>query len=108
MSGSAAKEGKMKRRRDYLLLLPAFVLSMAVVFIPGVMTIFASFTDWNGVSMNFHFIGLRNFSELFGDKIFWRAIYDNVRWVALFLTIPVVIGLVTSCLLYTSPSPRDS
>ena len=89
----------MKRRRDYLLLLPAFVLSMAVVFIPGVMTIFASFTDWNGVSMNFHFIGLRNFSELFGDKIFWRAIYDNVRWVALFLTIPVVIGLVTSVLL---------
>lgn len=89
----------MKRNAKLFLLAPALVISLTIVFIPGVMTLMASFTDWNGISMKMNFIGLRNFNELFADKIFWRAIYNNLRWVLLFLTIPVSVGLITAVLL---------
>lgn len=89
----------MKQNTKMLLLLPALILSLAIVFIPGIMTFLASFTDWNGISMKFNVIGTRNFNELFADKFFWQAIYNNLRWVLLFLTIPTTIGLITSVLL---------
>lgn len=92
---------------DYLLLAPAFLLSVLIVFVPGLMTVFSAFTDWNGISMNVNFIGLQNFKELFADKIFFQSIYNNVRWVILFLTIPVVIGMTTAVLLLKRKRSRN-
>lgn len=89
----------MRRYVDYLLLAPVMLLSLGLVFVPGILTVFTAFTDWNGISMNFDLIGLQNFRDLFRDKIFWHAISNNIRWVILFLTIPVLIGMVTSVML---------
>ncbi|WP_321301280.1 sugar ABC transporter permease [uncultured Sphaerochaeta sp.] len=60
------------------------------------MTILYGFTDWNGVSANYNWIGLQNFKEMVNDEIFWRALRNNIIWTVLFLTIPVGIGLLTS------------
>lgn len=92
----------MKNLVYYLLLAPAILLSVSIIFIPGVLTVLVSFTDWNGVASQFNFIGLQNFRELFADKIFWQSLMNNVRWTLLFLTIPVAIGLLTSVLLVGS------
>lgn len=81
---------------DYLFVLPGLLISVLIIMIPGVMTIYYGFTDWNGVSANFNWIGLGNFKEIFNDEIFWRALRNNVIWTVMFLTIPVAIGLVTS------------
>lgn len=81
---------------DYLYILPGLLLSVVVILIPGILTIFYGFTDWNGVSANYNWIGFGNFIEIFNDEIFWRALWNNVKWTFMFLTIPVVIGLLTS------------
>ncbi|WP_319474471.1 sugar ABC transporter permease [uncultured Sphaerochaeta sp.] len=81
---------------DYLFILPGLLLSVFIILVPGVMTIFYGFTDWNGVSANYNWIGLQNFKEMVNDEIFWRALKNNVIWTVLFLTIPVGIGLLTS------------
>jgi raffinose/stachyose/melibiose transport system permease protein len=81
---------------DYLFTIPGLLLSVCIILIPGLLTIFYGFTDWNGVSANFNWIGFQNFKEMFGDDIFWRALGNNVKWAAMFLTIPVAIGLITS------------
>lgn len=101
------KEEIMKRYMDYLLLAPVMLLSLGLVFVPGVMTIITAFTDWNGISMDIDFIGLRNFQELFRDNVFWHAISNNIRWVIMFLTIPVFIGIVTAMLLLMCKRSRS-
>ena len=83
----------------YLLISPALLLSLAVVVVPGAMTFFVAFTDWNGVSLDLNWVGFANFQKIFSDRIFWNALGHNFRWTLLFLTIPVAIGLLTAMLL---------
>src|SRR6266849_1710661 len=89
----------MKSWKYYLLVMPALLLSVSVVLIPGILTAYVSFTDWNGVSPEMKWIGFQNFEAIFRDKVFWQALSDNIRWMLLFLTIPVIIGLLTATLL---------
>lgn len=63
---------------NYLLIAPALLISVSVILLPGIMTIVYSFTDYNGISQNFNFIGLQNFKELFHDRIFFMAIRNNL------------------------------
>lgn len=81
---------------DYLFILPGLLLSVLIIMVPGLMTVFYGFTDWNGISAAYNWIGMGNFKEIFGDEIFFRALRNNIIWTFLFLTIPVGIGLVTS------------
>jgi ABC-type sugar transport system permease subunit len=90
----------------YLLIAPAMLLSAAVVLIPGILTAVAAFTDWNGIALNAHWIGFANFRAIFSDPVFWTALKDNFKWAALFLTIPVGIGLGTAILLLRRPKSR--
>lgn len=89
----------MNSLKYYLLLLPALLLSMSVVLVPGAMTAYVSFTDWNGVSAQMNWIGTENFQAIFADNVFWKALSNNIRWTLLFITVPVVIGMLSAVLL---------
>lgn len=100
----------MKRKKfnwNYVLIAPALLISVCIILVPGVMTFVFSFTDWNGLSPEINFIGIRNFIELFHDKIFYKAILNNVIWTLLFLTIPVCIGMLAAMLLLTRKKTRS-
>jgi raffinose/stachyose/melibiose transport system permease protein len=83
----------------YLMIAPALLLSGVVVLIPGILTAVAAFTDWDGLGLHPAFVGLANFREIFADPVFRHSLRDNLVWTALFLTIPVLIGLLTAMLL---------
>lgn len=92
---------------NYLLIAPALLISISIIVIPGVMTFIFSFTDWNGLSPEINFIGLQNFRELFQDKVFFKAITNNIIWVVMFITIPVCIGMLSACLLLNCKKTRS-
>lgn len=92
---------------NYVLIAPSLLISIAIILIPGIMTIIFSFTDWNGMSPNINFIGVKNFIELFQDKVFYKAITNNIIWVLMFLTIPVCIGMLSACLLLNCKKTRS-
>lgn len=92
---------------NYVLIAPALLISVCIILIPGLMTIVYSFTDWNGLSPDVHFVGIKNFIELFHDKIFYNAIVNNIIWTLLFLTIPVCIGMLAAMLLLTRKKTRS-
>ena len=57
-----------RRRRSgkfYLMIAPALLLSGVVVLVPGVLTAFAAFTDWDGLGLHPAWVGLANFREIF-------------------------------------------
>lgn len=91
----------------YLLLMPALLLSGSVVLVPAISTIFASFTDWNGISSDMNYIGLQNYRELFADKVFRQSLGNNFKWMAIFLVVPVLIALVAAIFLLKRRKSRS-
>lgn len=92
---------------NYVLITPALLISVFIILIPGTMTVIYSFTNWNGLSPNINFVGFTNFIELFHDKIFFKAIQNNIIWTVLFLTIPVCIGMLAAMLLLSRKKTRS-
>lgn len=61
--------------------------------IPGIISLFASLTRWNGLG-SMEFIGFENYVTLFNDPYFWRTLYNTF-----YLMLGIPIGLVLSFLL---------
>jgi raffinose/stachyose/melibiose transport system permease protein len=88
------------RRRvvPWLFVLPILLINVAVVFGPAVAAIYYSMTEWSGIG-SAKWIGLDNFRRLLTDDTFYHAFRNNLLWLAMFLTVPVIMGLVAASLL---------
>jgi raffinose/stachyose/melibiose transport system permease protein len=79
-------------------IIPILLLNLIVIVIPTIYSIYIAFTDWSGYGQPV-FNGLANFQELFQDRIFFKALGNNLIWTGLFLTVPVTMGLTGAYLL---------
>ena len=61
---------KIKKELPYLgFILPAFLVYTLLVMYPLLQAVGLSFTDWKGITFdNLHFVGLKNYIEVFTDK----------------------------------------
>jgi len=98
---------KKQDSKYILFILPAILITASVVVLPGINTIYSSFTSWNGFSAEKNFIGIDNYISLFQNKYFWIAFKNNMIWMALFLTIPVLIGMGGALLLLNRRRGRN-
>jgi raffinose/stachyose/melibiose transport system permease protein len=74
------------------LTLPAFLTHALIVSIPSLTMFYYALTDWNGLGHP-NFVGLSNFASMFHDVDFGMAVVNNLKWMAWFLVVPLVIGL---------------
>lgn len=82
----------------YFFILPAFLIHVCIVAIPSLSTFVMSLYDWNGLG-NGKFIGLDNFIEIFQDPIVKKAIWHNIQWLLIFITIPLILGFTAAILI---------
>jgi len=75
------------------LAIPLF-LYLAFVIAPVFYSFYFSFTDWNGASATYHYVGLRNFQMAFHAEYFWNALKNNAIWTLIFIAFPTVLGLI--------------
>lgn len=59
---------KAKWWQHLLFMGPASAAFVIVVVIPFIMSIYYSFTDWNGIAGTVHFVGFDNFKRIFSSK----------------------------------------
>jgi len=90
---------RMKKLTPYLFLLPPLLLYIIWIIGPTIYSFYLSFTHWNGISLDMDFIGLKNYKKLFADPVFHICLVNNLKWIGIFLTLPVIIGLVLAILL---------
>lgn len=64
--------------RNYLYLVPILVLSLAFIYFCIGFTAVISFTDWNGISDSWNWVGIDNYKEMLTDSTFWLAVRNNV------------------------------
>ena len=93
--------GGLRRRRAlsaWLFMVPLVVINLLVILGPSVATVYYSFTDWSGIG-SAEFVGLQNYRDLLADETFWLAMWHNVVYTILFLTVPIAMGLLGAFLL---------
>ncbi len=71
---------------------PALVINVFVILGPSILALVLSFFKWSGLGSPV-FVGLENFLTVFSDPDFLQALYHNVIWTIIFLTIPIAMGL---------------
>ncbi|MFE1272331.1 carbohydrate ABC transporter permease [Streptomyces sp. NPDC058758] len=69
------------------LVVPLALYALFVIW-PFIQSIYYSLTDWSGLSPEFGFVGLDNYTRLLDDEIFWKSLQHS-------LTFAVVLPLVT-------------
>lgn len=62
----------------YLYILPLLVLSTALIYYCIISTVRVSFTNWDGMSDTFDWVGLKNYIKLAKDKVFHQALLNNL------------------------------
>lgn len=72
--------------------LPATLIWAAVVIIPFLYGIGITFTDWNGLSLDINFIGLKNYKTVFSDPTFLSAFLKTVIYVFFTVIVSNVVG----------------
>jgi multiple sugar transport system permease protein len=91
----------LKIKRKYIpWLFLAFPLVLYAIWVigPTIYTIYLSFTEWDVISEPI-FVGLDNYLDLFNDPIFYTSLINNFKWLAIFLAIPLTLGLFLALLL---------
>ena len=89
---------RARRRFGLLLLLPLIVVNLLVIVGPSFAAMYYSFTDWTGIG-GYNWVGLRNYTDLVKDPDFRSGLLHNLEWTAIFLTVPMAMGLMGAFLL---------
>lgn len=79
-------------------IIPSLSINLFVIFIPSILTLLLSFFEWDGIG-SIRFVGIQNFINLLHYESFWQAISHNIIWTLIFISIPIILGLVGAELL---------
>lgn len=100
-SAVARPQSKFKRKlTPYLFLAPALILYFVWIIGPTFYTFYLSTTNWDGVSTPQVMANpLAHYEYMFTkDKGFVDSLINNVRWLAVFITVPTSLGLMLAML----------
>ncbi|WP_409295756.1 carbohydrate ABC transporter permease [Peribacillus sp. SCS-26] len=92
---------KLKQNRAlYFFILPGLILYLIFFVYPTVSALFYSFTDWDGLTADFNFVGAQNYLNIFtNDSIFVKAMGNNVKFMLFVVIFQTLFSLVFSMFL---------
>lgn len=102
MQISSKHNMRMARRREnisgYLFMAPSLLFFIGFVIFPMGMCLVTSF--FNYTMMDFSFIGLKNYSEMFADSVFIKSLVNTIVIVVVSVPITCVFSLWVASLIY--------
>lgn len=109
---SASPPSRSRRRNKYtlapLVLIAANVVLFALFFVwPAVIGLVYSFTNYTGVGA-FQYIGLDNYSNLFGDSTFYDALTRTLLYAVLVVPLNFVVSLLAANLVVSKNAKGGS
>lgn len=94
---------------EHLLFLgPASIVFLIVIIIPFIISVGYSFTDWNGVSSNISFIGIKNFIDIFTGKSNFLGAFKFTFIIAICNVVCMNIAGIAIAALLTTKIPLQS
>ncbi|ANU24531.1 carbohydrate ABC transporter permease [Planococcus donghaensis] len=78
----------------YLFFLPGLFLYAIFFVYPTISALFYSFTDWDGLSSSFQFVGVENYERAFtGDTVFRKTIGNNLKFMLVVVVFQTLVAL---------------
>lgn len=82
-----------------LFLAPALILIGIYIIWPIIMSFELSMFEWDGISPQKLYVGLKNWKDLIQDSIFWHAFGNNIKFIFLSIIIEMPIAILLAVLL---------
>ena len=79
--------------KDFSFLLPSLVIFIIIIIIPLISGIRYTFTDWNGMSKDISYVGLKNYITVFQDKDLLLPIRNTAIFTLVTLVLINALGL---------------
>lgn len=84
----------------FLFVLPGFFIYSVFFVGPTIAAFFLSFTDWNGISPTFNYVGISNYKDmLLDDPIFLSSLSNNIKFTLAVLIFQTMLSLFFALLL---------
>jgi N-acetylglucosamine transport system permease protein len=87
--------------------LPLAIYLIFVIY-PFGQALYYAMTDWNGFSPAHNFVGLGNFTKLFHDATFLRALFNNVELAIVVPLVTIVLALTIAMVVTVGGPTRGS
>jgi len=79
----------------YLFVLPALILYGIFVLYPAFYGLYVSFTNWDGLSAGYEFVGFRNYRNLLMyDTIFAKSVVNNLKFMLFVVIVQTALSLL--------------
>jgi multiple sugar transport system permease protein len=91
-----SNKNRMQRKEKLcgiVFIAPALIQFLIFFLIPLIICLYASFTNWNALSTNRSFVGLKNYINVFQDQKFWKSLANTI-----YMLIPIPFYLILSML----------
>ncbi|WP_370875448.1 carbohydrate ABC transporter permease [Bacillus horti] len=82
----------------YLYISPFFIIFGIIGLYPALFSLYLAFQRWNGLG-DMEFVGLRNFSIILQDPLFWKSLYNTVIMGLMGTAPQLIVGLILAYLL---------
>ncbi|MBE5986344.1 carbohydrate ABC transporter membrane protein 1 (CUT1 family) [Lacrimispora xylanisolvens] len=83
----------------YSFILPNLIGYAIFVFIPVIFSFILSVMKWDGSKSPMEFVGLKNFAQIFGDRIFVQSFLHTIQYALLTVVPTLVLSLLLAVLL---------
>ena len=89
--------------KAYVPLLPALIVLLGLVFLPGVWVAWSSLHGCDAFARSSEWVGLGNYTGLLTSPIFLRAVLNTLYFTAVFIPGTLVVSVVLAILLHRRP-----
>jgi ABC-type sugar transport system permease subunit len=100
VSAPGTHPGRRASLGTYVFVLPALVLVVGVIYFAIIYTLRVSVLDWDGLSPDQKYVGMRNYVELIKDPIFWSTL-KHMAIFSMTIFIQMALGLLFALILYS-------
>lgn len=98
MVGNKVAHSRNKAWLPYLLVSPYLLFVLVFVLFPVLFCFFLTFNKWNIISP-MKFVGVDNYTRLFHDRLFWKAIGNTIKFLLVHIPLQLVVSLFLAYLL---------
>lgn len=88
----------VKSRWPYFFISPFYILFAIFSLYPVLFSVYLSFTEWKGLGP-IKFVGLKNYSLLFKDNVFWDSMVNGVILFFIYVPLQTFLALVLAVVL---------
>ena len=86
---------------------PALILFCLFTYYPLLCNFYYSLTNWDGKTPEKAFIGLKNFIDLFSDKLMLQAIGNTIYFAIVLILMGTLLQLGSALILYSKPKGHN-